>query len=302
MLPPAGPAAELLRSENGLAAIGRAVRSVGEFLRSSRYGAIGLGILAVYAVIALFGSFLTPYSPTQIFGGHALAPPGPIFKFGTDQNGMDILSRTIAAARVDMGVATASEAISVVLGVGLGLLTGFRRGWIDLVILRAMDVLQAFPVLVLAIAIVAATQQSISTAIFVIAFVDIPVYTRLIRGEVLLIRESTYIMAAIAVGNPLPRLLARHVLPNAVPPVVTQVAIRYAYAIKLIAALAFVGVGIHVPTPEWGSMIRTGTPSIISGLWWPTVFPGVAVGVLILGLNLLADGLQQYWDPKSHRD
>ncbi len=279
----------------------RLARALAGFLSQSRPGAMGLAIVVVYAIMAALAPVVAPADPTQVFNGQQLQPPGPTFWFGTDQNGMDVFSRTVFAARIDLGIATAAEVLALAAGVLLGLLTGYRGGWIDFVALRAMDVIQAFPVLLLAIAIVAATSQSISAAIFVIAFIDVPIYTRLVRGEVLRVRETTYVMAAFGLGNPIRRLLRKHVLPNAIPPILTQIAVRYAWTIKVIAALAFVGVGIQVPTPEWGSMIRVGADSIISGYWWPSIFPGLAVVILILGLNLLADGLQDHLNPRRQR-
>jgi peptide/nickel transport system permease protein len=164
------------------------------------------------------------------------------------------------------------------------------------------DLIQSFPVLVFALAVVAALGHGVVGAVVVIAILDVPLYTRLIRSEVVRIRTSSYITAAIAAGNSTARLLRVHVLPNAVPAILPQIAIRFAWAIGVVAALAFVGVGVQVPTPEWGSMIRIGSSGVISGQWWPSVFPGLAIAVLIIGLNMLADALQEYWNPRRRRD
>lgn len=269
------------------------------FLRYSRTGMIGVIIVTLFALMAIFAPLLAPYSPTRVFPEHILEAPSAMFPFGTDINGMDILSRVIHGARIDLTIAGAAVVISLTIGLVLGLVSGYVRGWFDLLLLRTMDVLQAIPVLILALAVVAASGQSLTIVILVIAFVDIPIYTRLVRAQTLSIRESAYVESARAVGNPPVRLLAKHILPNAFPPVIIQTSVRFAWAVKITAGLAFVGVGIQVPTPEWGAMIRVGAGQIISGVWWPSVFPGLAILIFAFGLNLLADGLQDHLDPES---
>jgi peptide/nickel transport system permease protein len=269
------------------------------FLATSREGRVGALILVAFIAVALVGPILAPYSPTAIFSGNTLVAPNAQFWFGTDINGMDVFSRTIHAARLDLALAGFAVGLALVLGVVLGLAAGYFGGWFDLVLLRTMDVVQAFPALILGLAIVAATNQSLGTVAFVIAFIDTPVFVRLVRTETARIRRLSYVESAKAVGNPAWRVLLRHVLPNAVPPVMVQAALRLAWAVNIIAGLAFVGVGIAVPTPEWGSMIRVGAEFIASGQWWPSVFPGLAVALLTLGLNLLADGLQDFYGRRA---
>lgn len=275
----------------------RVVRAVSDFLRSDLSGAFGVALILMWLLLALFAPAVSPYSPVQIFGTEILKPPSSAHWFGTDINGMDVFSRTMHAARLDLQIAGIAVTISLVVGVALGLLTGYVGGWVDMLVLRVLDVLQAFPALILGLAIVAALQRGIASIIFVIAFLDIPIYARLIRAETFRIRETNYIEAARALGNPTWRILLVHVLPNSLPPVVIQSAVRMAWAVKITASLAFVGVGIQAPTPEWGSMIRVGSDGIMTGVWWPTVFPGLAVVTLVLGLNLLADALQSYLRP-----
>lgn len=275
----------------------RVFRAVSDFLRSDLSGALGVALILMWLLLALLAPTVSPYSPVQIFGTDILKPPSSAHWFGTDINGMDVFSRTMHAARLDLQIAGIAVTISLVVGVALGLLTGYVGGWVDMLALRVLDVLQAFPALILGLAIVAALQRGIASIIFVIAFLDIPIYARLIRAETFRIRETNYIEAARALGNPTWRILFVHVLPNSLPPVVIQSAVRMAWAVKITASLAFVGVGIQAPTPEWGSMIRVGSDGIMTGVWWPTVFPGLAVVTLVLGLNLLADALQSYLRP-----
>ena len=269
------------------------------FLRYSRTGLVGVVIVAVFAIMAVFAPLIAPNSPTKVFPDYILSPPSSMFPFGTDINGMDVLSRVIHGARIDLAIAGAAVIISLAIGLVLGLVSGYVGGWFDLILLRTMDVLQAIPVLILALAVVAASGQSLAIVVLVIAFVDIPIYTRLVRAQTLSIRESAYVESARAVGNPPARLLAKHILPNAFPPVIIQTSVRFAWAIKITAGLAFVGVGIQVPQPEWGAMIKVGAGQIISGVWWPSVFPGLAILLFAFGLNLLADGLQDYLDPEN---
>lgn len=275
----------------------RGMEEVAHFLRSDLSGSLGVVLLLMWLLLALFAPAVSPYSPVQIFGDEILKPPSSAHWFGTDINGMDVFSRTVHAARLDLQIAGVAVSISLVVGVALGLLTGYIGGWVDMLVLRVLDVLQAFPALILGLAVVAALQRGIVSIIFVIAFLDIPIYARLIRAETFRIRETNYIEAARALGNPTWRILLVHVLPNSLPPVVIQSAVRMAWAVKITASLAFVGVGIQAPTPEWGSMIRVGSDGIMRGVWWPTVFPGLAVVTLVLGLNLLADALQSYLRP-----
>lgn len=269
------------------------------FARSSIAGSVGLLIVTAFIVVATFAEFIAPKPPLEIYGDNVLEAPSSEFWFGTDGNGMDVFSRTLHAARLDLYISVSSVLISIIAGVVLGLVAGYLGGWFDLVLLRTMDVLQAFPVIILALAVVAATQQSLTSVILVIAFLDTPIYARMIRGQVLSLRESMYVESARAVGNPSWRVMWRHILPNTLPPVVIQTAVRLAWAVKVTSALAFVGVGIQVPTPEWGAMIRQGSAYIISGEWWPSVFPGLALMLLVLGFNLLADAIQDHLDPRN---
>lgn len=258
-------------------------------------GAIaGTVIVLAYILGAIAAPLLAPGNPRAVTPD-VLASPSAAHLFGTDENGMDVLSRVIYAARIDLGVAGGAAILSVVLGVTLGLICGYTGGWPDLVLVRVLDVVQAFPVLILGIAFVGATNGSLIVTAIVVGSLDSPVYARLVRAEVLRVRETTFVMAARALGNTPARLVRKHLLPNVVPPMMGQVPTRFATAVAVVAGLAFVGVGVQAPTPEWGEMIRLGTDDIQSGVWWPSVFPGIAIVVICLGLNLMADGLQRYW-------
>jgi peptide/nickel transport system permease protein len=184
--------------------------------------------------------------------------------------------------------------ISLAIGLPVGLWAGFRGGWVDELLLRTMDLLRVFPSIILALAIVAATGQSLLNVIFVIGFLDAPVFARVVRAEVLALRGSTLVESARAIGNPTSRLLFVHLLPNALSGTIAQISVRMAWAVRVSATLAFVGVGIQQPTPEWGAMIRQGAEFMVTGEWWVALFPGLALVSLVFGLNLAGDGLQDW--------
>jgi peptide/nickel transport system permease protein len=185
-----------------------------------------------------------------------------------------------------------------VVGIPLGLVAGWRGGWMDEVLLRILDVLRAFPTIILAMAIVAAAGQGFLNVILVVGFLDSPIFARIVRAEVLALRNATFVRAAVAAGNPTWRLLLVHILPNAILGATAQLPMRMAWAVRISAALAFIGVGVQAPAPEWGAMIRQGAEYVISGEWWVALFPGLALIAMVLGLNLAGDGLSDLLDPK----
>ena len=254
---------------------------------------IGYVIVAFYAFLAIFAPLLPLKDPQQIHVDDMLAKPSTDFLFGTDLNGMDILSRTIYAARLDLSIAFAAVFLALLLGIAIGALIGFVGGFIDSLVARILDLFQAYPVLILALAISGIASDSLITVVFIITLVDAPVFIRLVRSEVIRIKSALFVESAKALGNSDFKIVFRHILPIALPPVLIQIPIRIAYSINIVAAMAFVGVGIQPPTPEWGSMIKTGTPYISSGEWWMAIFPGLAIFGICLALNLISDELQK---------
>jgi peptide/nickel transport system permease protein len=263
-------------------------------LRSFPSIAVGLGIVGVYAVLALLAPWIAPMDPIMVHADAVLLPPSQRFWLGTDGNGMDLLSRIIYGARYAFGIALPAVMLSVVIGLPVGLWAGYRGGWIDEVLLRSMDLLRVFPSIILALTIVAATGQSIANVILVIGLLDAPIFARVVRAEILALRGGLLIESARAIGNSTPRILFVHVLPNSISGALTQISVRMAWAIRVSATLAFVGVGIQQPTPEWGAMIRQGAEFMVTGEWWVALFPGLALVTLIFGLNLAADGIQDW--------
>jgi len=281
----------------GVALFGWA-RRVRAIVRIAPGGAIGALIVGAFLLVAVLAPWLAPHNPVRAWADHILAPPSAQFWLGTDGNGMDVLSRTIFGTRYAFGIAVPVLALGMLFGIPLGLYAGYRGGWFDEVALRVMDAIRVFPSIILALAIVSATGQSLANVVFVIALLDVPLFARVVRAEVLALRLSGLVDAAINAGNPLWRILAVHLLPNCLRGAIAQIPIRMAWAVRVSATLAFIGVGVQVPEPEWGAMIRQGAEYIITGEWWVSLVPGATLVLLIVGFSLAGDGLEELLDPR----
>lgn len=266
--------------------------------RRSPTFAAGFAIVLAYALLAVFAPLIAPYSPTEIFPDQVLRPPQERFPLGTDGNGMDMLSRLIHGSAYAFAILLPAGLISICAGVPVGLLAGYRGGWLDEVVMRIADVLRAFPNIVLALAVVAAAGPSLVNVVIVVGLLDSPVFVRLVRAEVLALRNAPFVVAARAQGCSTARIVFVHILPNAILGATAQLPIRMAWAVRISATLAFIGVGVQAPAPEWGAMIRQGAEYVISGEWWVATFPGLALILLVVGLNLLGDGVQDLLDPR----
>ncbi len=223
----------------------------------------------------------------------ALEPPSGRHPFGTDRSGFDIFVRVFQAPRIDLTIVVLGVGLGAVIGSVLGVVTGFSRRIMGEFSMRVADIVQAFPLLILAIALVALGGNSLTNVVFVLAFVNAPVFLRLIRSRVLTVREQRFIQAAVALGNSTPRLVFRHVLPNSLGPAVVQFGISMGYGILTLAGLAYLGVGVQLPTAEWGSMILSGSSYITTGQWWISVFPGIFLAIAVFAFNLLSEGIEQ---------
>ena len=272
-------------------------RAIG-LARLSPTAATGLVIILIFGAMALFAEAIMPHDPIQSYTDRVLQPPSAEHWFGTDGNGMDVFSRVIYGAKFGFGIAIPAVLLSLAIGVPVGLIAGYRGGYLDEVLMRFFDGLRVFPSIILALAVVAATGQSLLNVILVLGLLDSPVFARVVRAEVLALRSSNFVESAVAAGNPTHRILFVHLLPNAINGAMAQTAVRAAWAVRISATLAFLGVGIQAPTPEWGAMIRQGAEFMVSGQWWVAVFPGCALILLVFGLNLLGDGLQDLMDPR----
>jgi peptide/nickel transport system permease protein len=276
------------------------LRRKGDFLYlllSARLAWLGVLVLLTMIFLAATADFLTPYDPNYQDYAHTLEPPGPDHPFGTDQLGRDVYSRVVYSTRISLQVGLIAVGIGMVAGVAIGLLAGFYRGWVEELLMRVMDALLAFPALVLALAITAALGTGIVNAMIAIGIVITPAYARLVRGQVLSIRERDYVVAARLVGAGPIRLMLRHIWPNVTAPIIVQGSLNVSGAIITEASLSFLGLGVRPPTASWGSMLQTGY-QYLSTAPWLSIFPGVAIFVAVFGLNLLGDGLRQALDPR----
>ncbi|MFT4084270.1 MAG: ABC transporter permease subunit [Nocardioides sp.] len=257
----------------------------------------GGGIILVMVLAAFLVPLIWPYGATAPDVNGMLSAPSWSHPFGTDSTGFDIFIRVIVAARTDLWIAAAGIGLSAIVGTGIGLVAGYSRSrYFDGVVMRICDMIQAFPVLIVAIALVAFAGNSLVNVVWALMFINIPIFLRLTRSQVLTVRELRYVEAAHAMGYSRVRILVRHVLPNVTGPTVVQIGIQLGYALLTVAGLAFLGVGVQAPTPEWGSMILTGTETITTGQWWAVTFPGLAILVAVAAFNLLADGIERQRD------
>lgn len=270
---------------------GRGRRVIG-LVRERPLLAVGIVLTVGWFFLAVFGPMIAPYPPQAADGSVILQPPSSAHWFGTDSAGSDVFSRVIAAPRIDVTIALISTVISFVIGSIIGLLASYFEGWAGSLVMRTADVVQAFPLFVLAMILVTTSGASLTALVFAIAFLNIPIFIRLMRSQVLSIKGRNFVEAARAAGHREMKIAFRHVLPNSVEPGMIQASVTIGFAIILTAGLSFVGAGVRPPTPEWGSMISGGANSIILGQWWPSVFPGVAMSLCVLGFAIVGEALQ----------
>jgi peptide/nickel transport system permease protein len=260
---------------------------------------IALVLMGALLLCALAGPWLWDDDPVGVDIVNALLPPGATHPMGTDDVGRDILARFNAGARISLTVALIVTVASTLIGGFLGILSGFLGGWVDTVISRLMDAILAFPPLIFSIAIAIALGAGVEAATIGITIAAVPWYARLLRGDVLRIRELAYVEAAVATGVRLPALLARHIGPQLYSTVLIEAAAVYGYSIMTLAGLGFVGLGAQPPTPEWGNMITEGMAYALTGQWWLGVFPGLGVLLTVIATSMIADWLRDIYDPKS---
>src|SRR5438876_192295 len=260
--------------------------------------AAGLPRRRVIYGAALLAPWLAPYAPDAPDAAAALASISVRHPLGTDLYGRDQLSRLIHAGRVDLLVALSATAIALTLGATLGAGAGYRGGWVDHLVMRGVDAVMAFPAFILALAITAALGNSTANVVAAIALTHVPIYTRLIRGEMLKARETEYAEAARTVGNRPHQIVLYHLFPNCVPPLIVQATLAMGFAILTVAALSFIGLGIQPPQSEWGQMTAEGAGYVVSGEWWLVLFPGLAIMLTVLAFNLVGDTLRDLLDPR----
>jgi len=269
------------------------------------YLIIGFVILVPLILVTFFADKIAPYDPTTVFSGEYLMGLSNKHIMGTDSLGMDIFSRVMYAPRIDLIIGILATSLGTIIGVPLGLFVGYFEsrkginGKISLVLIRILDVIQAFPVFILGLAIVAVTGQKVINVIYVLGFIWIPVFARLVRVETLRTRDKLFVLQERAIGQKNSVIIFKHILPNAISPAITQISTSIAASILLTAGLSFVGAGVRMPHPELGLMISIGSGNMITGQWWPTVFPGIILAILVFGLSMIGEGITISIDPRN---
>ena len=276
-------------------------RSTGrrQFMLALRQPAIAIGavVMLVFLLAALLAPLIAPYTPLEQNISAGLNPPSAVHLFGTDKLGRDIFSRILYGARISLFVGVAVVLISGAVGTLLGVVAGYLGGWADEALMRITDIFFAFPALILAMAIAGALGPSLQNALIAIAAVTWPVYARLLRGQVLALREREFVLAARTVGVPEWQIVFRHLLPNMLAPLLVQGSFDMGGAITAVAGLSFIGFGAQPPTPEWGVMISDAR-TYMATAWWMGTFPALAIMLVVGSFNLLGDGLRDLLDPR----
>ena len=277
-------------------------RSLWRVLRRSPLACAGAIIVLIFLIAAVSAEHIAPYprdaSGRDIDLSRQLLSPSHRHLFGTDDLGRDVLSRTVVGTRLSLGLGLAVVCLTAVVGVVLGTLAGYCGGWLDSLIMRVGDILMAIPYMLLVIALVVATGRGLPKMVLAVSLPWWPWYARIVRGEILRIRRSTFIEAARAMGASHLRIVSRHVVPNIVGVVIVQASLQVGRAILAVAALGFLGLGVQPPLVEWGAMVSAGR-TYMPTWWWIASFPGLAIFLLGLGFNLLGDGLRDVADPRS---
>ncbi len=266
-------------------------------LLRNRIATVAGMVVLVIGLVAILAPIIAPYEYSAQDFTQTLTPPGRGHLLGTDEQGRDILSRVIYGGRISLPIGIIAVSIAAVCGLCCGLVAGYVGGWADTVIMRLMDVLLAFPTILLALAIITILGPGIVNLMIAIGISSVPLYTRVVRGTVLTVKHTDYVTAAQAVGGSTARILVRHLLPNSFPPVMVLATTGTAAAIITSVALSFIGLGAQPPLPEWGSMLNTGRDYLRHAPWM-TTFPGLAIVVTVVAINLLGDGVRDVLDPR----
>ncbi len=271
------------------------------FLRRNPRILIGGVIVVLLVLAAIFAPLIAPYDPIKVDVSQSLEPPSASHLFGTDDLGRDVLSRVIWGSRVSLSVGLIAVGIGFIVGVSLGLSSGYLGGTFDLIAMRGIDALLAFPALILAISITAALGPQIQNAMIAIGIVAVPAYTRLTRGQVLSMREREFIVAARTIGATPLRVVMRHIFPNITNPLVVQATLGIAGAILAEAALSFLGLGAQPPAPSWGQDINYSQRYLTNLMWWMSAGPGLAIFLAVFAFNFFGDALRDALDPRLRR-
>ena len=299
-------AANVLPATTSLDGLGRFTKPQSQWaivwrqLRHNRAAMIGAVIVLVEIVLALAAPWVAPYDPLDQNPRAALKPPSWEHPFGTDDTGRDLFSRVIHGTRISLRVGLISVGIGGGIGITLGILAGYRGGFVDNTIMRGMDLLLAFPGILLALAIIAILGPGLFNVMIAVGISAIPYYTRVARGSTLALREREFVVGARAIGCGDGHITLRYILPNVLPPLIVLATLGIAGAILTAAGLSFIGLGAVPPAPEWGAILTLGR-KYINPAWWYTTFPGLAIVITVLGINMLGDALRDALDPRLRR-
>jgi peptide/nickel transport system permease protein len=269
-------------------------------LQRNRLAMVGFWVIISLLLISLLAPVIAPYNPTQINSWDVLSPPSLKHLFGTDDLGRDVFSRILYGTRISLLVGFVAIGIAMLIGTLIGLVSGFFGGWIDSLLMRFVDIMLCFPTFFLILAVIAFMGPSIWYIMVVIGFTGWMHVARLVRAEVLLIRETDYVTAARCIGCSNQRIIFRHILPNALSPVLVSATLGIAGAILTESALSFLGIGVQPPTPSWGNILTSGK-DYIEFAWWLSLFPGLAILITVLAYNLLGEGIRDALDPRASR-
>ena len=267
-------------------------------LRSNVFSCLAVGGLVVLAALTVAGPSLAPYDAFQCVDDAIMLPPSLAHLCGTDQVGRDVFSRILTACRLDMSIALSAVGLSLVAGTLIGTFAGYYGRLFDSLVSRLVDTIMAFPLFVLAMAIVASLGNSVANIVYATAIINLPFYIRVARAEVSVRRNSQFVEAALISGNSGPRIIFRHLLPNIIPTIMVQASLNLGWAILNAAGLSFIGLGVRPPDAEWGIMVAEGAQYIVSGEWWIALFPGIALMLTVLCFNFLGDALRDIFDPR----
>jgi peptide/nickel transport system permease protein len=269
------------------------------FARRYPLGAVGAFIVALFVLTAVFADIIAPVDPTATNAKYSLAPPSAMYWLGADFMGRDMFSRIVHGARISLAVGAGAMSLGAVIGISIGLASGYLGGWFDLVVQRLLDIMQSLPLLVMAIVMAASLGPSMKNTIFAIAIPLVPTVARIVRSNTLSLREQPFVEAARAVGMGELRIAVRHVLPNTLAPLIVLATAQLGSAILVEASLSFLGLGIPEPHPSWGRMLSESAAEYVRTAPWLVIFPGVAISLTVFGTNLLGDALRDILDPRQ---
>jgi peptide/nickel transport system permease protein len=265
--------------------------------RKNRIATAGLVILVILVIIAVLAPLFALHDPTQMYFDHRLEGPNGYFPLGTDSLGRDVWSRMVYGSRISLQTGLIAVFIALAFGVPMGLAAGYFGRWVDTLIMRIADVILAFPGIIFAIWLISILGPSLRNVMIAVGLFSVPGFARLVRSSTLQVKEMDYVMAEKAIGAGTMRILARHILPNVVTPVIVYSSLRVASAILAGAGLSFLGLGTAPPTPEWGAMLSEGR-AYLQSAWWVAFFPGLAIMITVLATNMVGDGLRDALDPR----